>query len=472
RTDDGIRRLTRPLEEVLIPGTVREVIAARLDRLGASAKRAVQVASVLGRQFHRQQLTRLLEGEDVDVAAVLATLEQRGILHRKNVLSAEEFRFGESLTQEVAYDGLLMKERRLIHERIGWLLESMPRDVDPERTALLAHHFARSDNRLKAVETLLAAAREAERLPSYTTAGELDRQAWEIADAALGERPDLGDDFRRLAMSSALHLCRMSVIYVASGSADVERAAQRGRELAEALGDTESVAGFYTYHGMLTMNGDRDQFAAGLAMVERGLSLAEEAGLEESAVSISRALAFAYFFDGQLDCARAIISRVSAALQKAGHAERRSDLYFGSRWMQNSMLLYASDDLGAAADDALDCHQLATETNNRTSRSGMAAVLAQIHFVRGDYEEAKRWADESLKVAEVIGNVNTNRMAAVMALGARLALGESVTPSRYLKPIESSLATASNLSLQALVMVDALLDAGELGLAERSARLA
>src|SRR5262249_48354898 len=53
--EDGRARLTRPIDEVLIPGTVREVIAARLDRLGGEAKRVVQVASVLGRQFHRNQ---------------------------------------------------------------------------------------------------------------------------------------------------------------------------------------------------------------------------------------------------------------------------------------------------------------------------------------------------------------------------------------------------------------------------------
>ncbi|HUE39623.1 MAG TPA: AAA family ATPase, partial [Candidatus Binatia bacterium] len=98
--------LNRPIEEVLIPGTVREVIAARLDRLGGPGKRVVQVASVLGRQFHRDQLARLLANDGLDVPAVLASLESRGILHRKNLLSHDEYRFGESLTQEVAYDGL------------------------------------------------------------------------------------------------------------------------------------------------------------------------------------------------------------------------------------------------------------------------------------------------------------------------------------------------------------------------------
>ena len=53
---DGAARSTRPVDEIAIPGTVQELIGARLDRLGPHAKRVVQVAAVLGRQFHRDQL--------------------------------------------------------------------------------------------------------------------------------------------------------------------------------------------------------------------------------------------------------------------------------------------------------------------------------------------------------------------------------------------------------------------------------
>jgi hypothetical protein len=60
RGDNGETHLTRPVEEILIPGSVREVIAARLDRLGAAAKRTAQVAAVLGRQFRHDDLAQLL----------------------------------------------------------------------------------------------------------------------------------------------------------------------------------------------------------------------------------------------------------------------------------------------------------------------------------------------------------------------------------------------------------------------------
>src|SRR2546429_309047 len=49
--DDGHSEVTRPVADIPIPGSVQEVVAARLDRLPPPAKRAVQVAAVLGRQF-------------------------------------------------------------------------------------------------------------------------------------------------------------------------------------------------------------------------------------------------------------------------------------------------------------------------------------------------------------------------------------------------------------------------------------
>src|SRR5439155_27103575 len=124
--EDGVCRLTRPAEEIPVPGTIQEVIAARLDRLSPPAKRVIQVAAVLGRQFGREQLAPLLEGEGIDVAQELAELEARGLVHRKSLSSADEYRFGESLTQEVAYESLLLRQRRQLHERIGTLLETSP----------------------------------------------------------------------------------------------------------------------------------------------------------------------------------------------------------------------------------------------------------------------------------------------------------------------------------------------------------
>src|SRR5262249_29967648 len=77
---EGIVRATRSTEEIRIPDTIGELLGARIDRLSPAAKRVAQVASVLGRQFARGHVEKLLEGEPVDVLVELAELEKRGIL--------------------------------------------------------------------------------------------------------------------------------------------------------------------------------------------------------------------------------------------------------------------------------------------------------------------------------------------------------------------------------------------------------
>ncbi|MDQ3900639.1 MAG: AAA family ATPase, partial [Actinomycetota bacterium] len=56
---NGSYRLQRPIEDIHIPETIQEVILSRIDRLEAEAKRAIQLASVIGREFRIQLLDRI-----------------------------------------------------------------------------------------------------------------------------------------------------------------------------------------------------------------------------------------------------------------------------------------------------------------------------------------------------------------------------------------------------------------------------
>ncbi|MEO6029696.1 MAG: AAA family ATPase, partial [Candidatus Binatia bacterium] len=248
---DGQVSVTRPVEDIRMPGTVEELIGARLDRLDPRAKRVVQVGAVLGRQFQREHLVALLAGEGFDIEEALAELEERGVLRRAGV-GPDELRFGESLTQEVAYEGLLLRQRRGLHARIGHLLEALPGEPSAERSALLAHHFARSDDREHAVGVLLAAAREAERIPSFRAAVGFYRDAFEITEGLLQTN---GSDveLQRQGLQAAYGLCRMAVIYGVAGLDEAERAGIRARQLAEQLNDTEAFVDLCTFQGGMLM---------------------------------------------------------------------------------------------------------------------------------------------------------------------------------------------------------------------------
>jgi class 3 adenylate cyclase/tetratricopeptide (TPR) repeat protein len=465
---DGQVRLTRPVDEIRMPGTVEELIGARLDRLGAQAKRVVQVAAVLGRQFHRDQLIALLAPEDVDVGAELTRLEERGIIHRKSLLTGDEFRFGESLTQEVAYEGLLLRQRRELHDRIGHLLEALPGEPNAERSALLAHHYTRSENREKAIGALLRAARDAERVPSFRTAARFYRSAYDLAEAALvGTSATL--EHKRALVESALGVLRMTVIYGIFDPGDPEEAARRGRQIAEEIGDVENLAELCSLHGLVISSRGPASFPAGQALIEQGLVIAERAGLEIATIRISRALAWDYLFDGRFDDALARIEGVITsyeALPTPTEGKRR-DIYLGARFMRDRIHFHA-DDLTHALVEAQGTYKEAVAYPNRTVQSGSAVTMALMHLALGEYERAREWADKSLEVARTIGSVSHLRSASALAILARHELNEPTGSERHIELLETPLLTGIE-TLNSQIICEALLAVDEVKRAEQCA---
>ncbi len=460
---EGRARVTRPVEEIQIPGTVQEVVAARLDRLAGDAKRVAQVAAVLGRQFTSSQLEELLAGEGIDVRAELAELVRRGVLHRQSFLSPDEFRFGESLTQEVAYGSLLLKQRRQLHERIGRMLEAAG-GQGAEHSALVAHHFARSDDREKAIEALLRAAADAERVPSYATAARLYRQAWQLAEAGLAA--DGGGRHHRWIVEATRGFSRVTVIHGPGERGEALRAAERGRALARACEDPEALVELSLYLGTVQSFGDARELATGITVIEEALAIAHRMGLAEPGLRISRGLGLAYLLDGRFALAERTLAWVVAELEHLGHGERLSELYLGSRVVRDAVLVH-----GDAFDRALallkETYALAVRAGNRTVQSHAAGSAAHVHFLQGRNAEAREWAERAIALAETIGARSTVATVAGVALVAALEHGEAVPVERYLALIDLGLPALGLTVLNHRFVADALLAVGD---RERAAR--
>ncbi len=467
--DDGRHRVTRAVTEIRIPGTVQEVIAARLDRLPPAAKRVVQVAAVFGRQFSRAHLVEVLAPEGIDVGAALEELERRGIIHRKNLFVADEYRFGESLTQEVAYECLLLKQRRQLHERIGLLLEQSSADRSAERLALLAHHFARSDNHEKACHALLESARAAERVPAYQTAARAYHDAWAVAVGSGGRDP--APALTSLALRAAVGVGRMLTLYGVTDVAEFEPVVGQGAQLAERCGDTAVQATLRSFEGLVMMRGGRERFDQGLALVEEGLAIAKQAGLTEAVLGLSRGLAWSYLLDGRFLVARRTIEWVVSELERGGEGERLTDVYLGARWMRD-LIRFHCDDLAAAAAGAEETARLAVQASNRTVQVSSAALCALLRLLGADYAAVGSWAERSLSVAQVIGNMSALVTAGAVALAAGTALGETTAPRRTLETVEQAVRDAPDLMSSLHVVIEALIAHGELAVAEQAAQQA
>jgi class 3 adenylate cyclase/tetratricopeptide (TPR) repeat protein len=180
-----------------IPDTVQGVIMARMDRLPDAAKKALQAASVLGREVPLRLLERVWHGAS-EVASELGELSRLDFLYERVGGDEPVLFFKHALTQDVAYDSLLEHRRRDLHLEAARALEELYPDRMEEMTATLAYHYARTDLIEEAVTWLIRAADQAARVYSNEEAilhldlarrrverlpegAERDRRALEIA---------------------------------------------------------------------------------------------------------------------------------------------------------------------------------------------------------------------------------------------------------------------------------------------------
>jgi glycolate oxidase len=153
--------LARPMEQVAVPNTVQEVVLSRLDRLEPAVKATVQLASVIGRQFSRHLLEEVSEN-GADLESSLALLEGRGLILQKPHRGESIYEFRHALTQEVAYETLLLRRRRALHRRVAEAIEHRyVADHLADQYETLAHHYDEAGTWEKALDYLVLAGRKA-----------------------------------------------------------------------------------------------------------------------------------------------------------------------------------------------------------------------------------------------------------------------------------------------------------------------
>nr|PZN55960.1 MAG: hypothetical protein DIU68_07285 [Chloroflexota bacterium] len=128
------------LDELEVPANLAALLLARMDRLSGPARHALQIASVIGRQFERRLLA-LLAGASEGLNERLRELEQAGLIQPVRSAPEPTYSFRHALTQDAAYETLLLRERRQLHLRLGEALEALYGEALDERAPELARHF-------------------------------------------------------------------------------------------------------------------------------------------------------------------------------------------------------------------------------------------------------------------------------------------------------------------------------------------
>jgi tetratricopeptide (TPR) repeat protein len=383
----GAYRLGRSQDPV-VPETVQDILAMRIDRLEPAEKRLLQAAAVIGYDVDAELLRQLVRVAEEDFELQLGRLNMAGLLCEVSHLPRRMYVFGHALTHDVAYSTLLNDLRRRFHWEIVELIEDMNPDSLGLHADVLSHHAIHGARWDKAVEYSRMAGLKA----LSQSASQLAVAAFERALEAIAELPsnranhELAHDLRLDMRNALLSLGRNREILAHLGAAE---------QLALELADDRRLA--RTRSHLCHCHWILGEWSRSIETGRQALHAAEQ--LADYGVEVwtrfFMGLAF-YSLGGYPDAIRLLTLN---AKELTGDAARNR--------------------FGLVSHPAV------------ASRGWLAWCLAET----GEFDDALSHAEQALSIADEVGNPYDKVQALLGVGGARLLQGEF---DKSIAPLESA----------------------------------
>jgi tetratricopeptide (TPR) repeat protein len=421
--------------DVVVPPTLRALLAARLDQLEPAERSVLERGAVEGEVFHRGAVQALAPVE-IQVTPRLAALVRKELIRpdRPQLVGEDGFRFRHLLLRDTAYDALPKATRADLHQRFATWLEQHGAEL-VELDELLAYHLEqacryRAELGLPADDELAAAARRrlaagghrAALRQDYGAAVSLFERAAALVSPAefdlaleseLGEAlvwTGRGDDALRRADDFA------------------ERASAAGDRVGELCGRIQGGVFRLNRHGhprapaalpaaAAEPEGAREKLAA---LVEQALPVFHAAGDDLALYIAYSALAEAAERRGQVDAALEAHEQAFAYARQAGHvpagfwAWRAGCRFFGTTPVSELLAWLDENEPRAGRHHFLRAH-----------RAGSLAML-------GRFDEARAiLAEQRAELAERGGGVLLANITAFESVWIELWAGDPAAAAEF-----------------------------------------
>ena len=408
-------RLARVPEGLEVPATLHAVVAARIDRLPPPAKEAIQLASVVGVRFG-DRVMRAAGGDRVADAVDHLITADLVIDAAPGERREGRYRFKHAVTQEVAYNTLLVRRRAELHRTVATAMEKVLGDELREFYPALAHHYLlgevpdkaaeyawRTAQRALAIHAHVEVIRSAEQaLELFEQLGDVERAvealyllarirryrgendaalaAYERALTLLERRTP--DDRDRIA-SALAHMAELCTRWDAKHP-DLDGLIRRGLEIVGEERSRERVLllAARAFMPRRAPKATEQDWQDALATAKEALSIAEELGLLREVSLCLDAVGFAYRELGRMKDAYAVNRR---RLPIAESLQDNDELIDALNMCAGAAIVL--DDLTDAIEHASRARQLALSTEK--PRLGLGALIyeATAHLVAGRFRE-------------------------------------------------------------------------------------
>ena len=147
-------------KDLHVPNTLHNLVLSRIDRLEKDVKLLLQKAAVIGREFFVKVLSEMekkLERHR-DISGQLEHLQSSFFIIPVTGAKISAYLFKQIITQEVAYDTLLIANRKILHRIAAEIIEDLFADDLKPHYANLGEHYEKAEITDKAIEYLKKAA--------------------------------------------------------------------------------------------------------------------------------------------------------------------------------------------------------------------------------------------------------------------------------------------------------------------------
>jgi class 3 adenylate cyclase/tetratricopeptide (TPR) repeat protein len=430
RSDTGFR-LTKPIDRLTVPDTLRGLVAARLDGLDPATRVLLQQASVLGNSLTLEALGAVVAQPIDALRSPLAELAGRELLRLESDPRSPErgqYRFVQSVIREVAYATLARRDRVGRHVAAARYFETLG---DESLAGVLAEHYTeawrsatdgaeRAALAAQARVALRAAADRAARLLAFAQSAAYLERALEVTP----------DDAERAQLHERIGDSNHAMLLHEDEARSHFEAA---RGWAAARGDRATLSRLAAKIGGSFLNELRTGEARAVlepAWREAGEHLADDPAI----IALASALARALSIDGELERALAIVDPVieaadrleldelfvqglvtrGTALSQSGRGEGeavlRGAITIAHRYGISQAELRAMNNLGAWLEqtDPSAVLELALDLIELCERTGRDPRQARAGLVR-EWTERGRLADASALAEELaVDNVDVS----------------------------------------------------------------
>ena len=414
------------LKDLQLPGSLHSLILSRIDAVAEAPRRALKVASVIGRVFRVPTLCGVYPelGGVIEIADHLAMLATADLVHPE-IEAEQSYIFKHAITQEVAYESMPFAFRSALHERAGAFLERTEAGAIDRHLDLLAHHYWHSENVAKKREYLGRAGDAAQAVYANAVAIDYFERLAPLVDGKdrvelllkLGKVVELVGDWKRAeevdTQALALAVSLDDVKWRASSETALAEVARKQGRFDEALERLDRAArGFETVgdesgvglvkHLAGTVAAQRGDYPKAVENYEASLVIRERIGDKVSMGSLLSNLGIIAEYRGDYETSRSLHERAlqlrTAIGDRRGIGNSTTNLgmiavlqkqFADARdWFRKSMLL--NREVGDAWMVALCDHNLANAIrglrDHDAARSHYAASLRAYR----SYEDA--WA--------------------------------------------------------------------------------